>query len=113
MFSKGFMPVQFQSVGMRARIEDVSKQTFIGFVSQLSELKNKSLWSGNAYQSGRLKYTCADFEDFVKSAGFVNKKQAQVAVVEQLCETGTYNERSGNHYANDASFSEDYPWAKT
>lgn len=34
-------------------------------------------------------------------------------MVERLWETGTFNERSANHYANDSSFSEDYPWAKT
>lgn len=37
--------------------------------------------SGNATQPGRLKYTCADIDDFVTSAGFKNKRQASVALV--------------------------------
>ena len=52
-------------------------------------------------------------EDFVKSAGFVNKKQAEVAVVERLCQIGDYNERRGKLYSNDCDFAEDYPYCKT
>ena len=60
IFSKGFIPHQFKNSDYRPRIEDVSRQTFIGFVSTLEELQNNSIWSGNAYQDGRLHYSCAD-----------------------------------------------------
>jgi hypothetical protein len=54
LFSKGFMPKQFKSPTNRPRIERVDRQKFVGFVSRLDELKNKSWFEGNAYQAGRL-----------------------------------------------------------
>lgn len=75
MFSKGFIPARFYHVGTRYRIEDVAKQTFVGFVSTLSELQGvSSPTQGNAYQDGRLLYTNANLNDFARSAGFKNKK---------------------------------------
>ena len=41
---------------------------------------------GNARQQGRLLYNCADMKDFADSAGFANKKEASVAIVERLSE---------------------------
>jgi hypothetical protein len=35
IFSKGFIPARMMDVGKRYRIEDVTRQTFIGFVSVL------------------------------------------------------------------------------
>ena len=49
----------------------------------------------------------------MKSAGFQNKKQASVAIVERLCEVGDVNERRGKLYSNDADFADDYPYYKT
>jgi len=48
------MPKQFKSPTNRPRIERVDRQKFVGFVSRLDELKNKSWFEGNAYQAGRL-----------------------------------------------------------
>eukprot|EP00919_Chromeraceae_sp_WS-2016_P000366 GHVR01000961.1.p1 GENE.GHVR01000961.1~~GHVR01000961.1.p1 ORF type:complete len:149 (-),score=5.29 GHVR01000961.1:354-800(-) len=111
--SKGFIPDEFKSPANRARIENVNPQTFIGFVSRLSELKNNSLTKGNATNKGRLLYTCADTEDFAISSGFINKKAASVAIVEKLHETGIIDERSPSRYENDCSFTVEYPYSKT
>ncbi len=74
LLSKGFLPFEFKSPGQRWRIEDVDKQTFTGYVSKLTELSNSSLTQGNATNERRNHYTCADLEDFVQTAGFVNQK---------------------------------------
>ena len=74
LLSKGWMPGKFRSPVSRYKMENVSEQTFLGFVSQLPELQNNSFIHGNARQYGRLKYTCADMNDFTDSTGFVNKK---------------------------------------
>lgn len=52
-------------------------------------------------------------DDFVRSAGLLNKKEAKVALIEQLHQTGDLNERRGQRYSNDALWTEDYPFAKT
>ena len=79
----------------------------------MAELQNNSFFQGNAYHEGRLKYTCADMEDFVKSSGFSNKKQASVALVERLYQVGEVNERRGKRYSNDCDFADPYPYYKT
>jgi len=71
--SKGFIPFSVKDPGTRYRIENAKKQTFVGFVSQLDELKNTSLLKGNTTTEGKLKFTSSDCEDFAKAAGFVNK----------------------------------------
>lgn len=91
----------------------MSRQTFVGFVSQLTELQNPTLFNGNAYQEARLAYSYADLDDFARSTGFINKKQASVALIERLHENGDLNERRGQRYNNDASFTDDYPYYKT
>ena len=113
MFSKGFIPWRFQHIGTRERIEDVDVQTFVGFVSQLSELQDHGIFQGNAYQDGRQKYNYANIDDLARTSGFLNRKQAGVAVVERLHEIGDINERRRQHYSCDASFTEEYPYAKT
>lgn len=69
----GWVPNQVKHATCRSRIEDVSRQRFVGFVSKLSELKNKQLFNGNAYQKGRLLYNNADLEDMGKSSELENK----------------------------------------
>lgn len=68
---------------------------------------------GNAHQKGRLHYTCSDIEDLAKSSEFLNQKQASVALIEKLYETGVLDERSPQRYENDCHFTAEYPWAKT
>ena len=84
-----------------------------GFVSQLAEYQKSLLFEGNATNEARLLYNSADCEDFAVSAGFNNRKQAGVAVVEELHETGVYNERDGARRAVDCAATENYPYAKT
>jgi cytochrome oxidase assembly protein ShyY1 len=74
LFSRGYIPYFFKHIGNRYKIEDVEKQTFIGFVSTLPELAEHDWTEGNAYQEGRRKYTYANVEDMARSAGFKNKK---------------------------------------
>lgn len=69
----GFIPYRMKSPSVRHRIDRVDRQKFVGFVSVLSELRNKSLVEGNAYHKGRLFYTCADVEDLGKSSELLNK----------------------------------------
>lgn len=52
-------------------------------------------------------------EDIARSSGLKNKKQAQVAVIERLYETGDVNERRAKRYSNDCDFSLTYPYYKT
>lgn len=113
IFSKGFLPKQYQHIGTRLRIENVEEQTFVGFVSQLPELQSHGIFEGNAYQDGRQLYTYANIDDFVRTANFENYNEAKVAIVERLHETGDLNERRKKHNSNDADFAEDYPYAKT
>ena len=69
--------------------------------------------TGNAYQPGRLVYNYANMDDFVRTSGFQNKKQASVALVERLYEVGDLNERRGKRYSNDCDHALDYPYYKT
>jgi hypothetical protein len=90
----GFIPEKYKNPNTRPNIPRVDRQKFVGFVSRLDELKNRSLFTGNAYQDGRVKYSCADMEDLAKSSQLLNKDQVAVALVERLHETGVYDERS-------------------
>lgn len=86
----------------------------MGFVSQLEDLAHQGgLFSGNAYQEGRLHYEYANIDDISKSSGLKNRKQNSVAVVERLFETGDLNERRGKRYSQDCDFALDYPYYKT
>jgi cytochrome oxidase assembly protein ShyY1 len=82
IFSRGFMPYRHHDIGTRYRIENAKYQKFIGFVSQLPELQNTTFFDGNSVDDEKIKFTCADCEDFAKSSGFVNSKQAGVAIIE-------------------------------
>ena len=88
------------------RIEHVNRQKFIGFVNQLIQLQNPGILEGNAYQQGRLHYRYADLDDFARSSGLKNKKQASIGVIERLQEKGHYNERHGQRYDVQASMTE-------
>ena len=68
LFNRGWIPYQVRHPTVRPRIEDVTRQKFTCFVSQLSELNNKDWFNGNAYQPGRVKYNCADLQDMAKSS---------------------------------------------
>jgi hypothetical protein len=52
-------------------------------------------------------------KDFVDSSGFVNKKEASVALVERLHEHGPIDERFPSRRTNDCMFSSEYPYFKT
>ncbi len=58
--SKGFIPYSMREPGLRYRVENARTQSFVGFVSQLDELKNTQFTQGNTTQQGKLKFTCAD-----------------------------------------------------
>jgi hypothetical protein len=60
LFSLGFVPNSVRHPTCRQRIDRVDRQKFVGFVSRLSELKNNTFLSGNAYQAGRVFYSNAD-----------------------------------------------------
>ena len=109
----GFIPAKVRSPTCRHKIEKVDRQKITCFVSKLSELKNDSWFQGNAYQKGRLFYTSADLEDMGKSSELLNREQASVAVLEQLHETGIYDERSSSRFGVSCQATEEYPWAKT
>jgi hypothetical protein len=79
--SKGFIPYMSRDHGARYRIENSSYQKFIGFVSKLPELQNSSFFDGNSTGEDKIGFNCADTEDFAKASGFVNQKQAGVAVI--------------------------------
>lgn len=111
--SRGFLPYKYRHIGDRERIEDVSRQTFVGFVSQLDELKEHGWLQGNAYQDGRQLYSYANLDDLSKTTNFLNRKQASVAVIEELHQLGDLNERRAQRYANDMDHKAVYPWAKT
>lgn len=113
LFSRGFLPYKYRHIGDRERIEDVSRRTFVGFVSQLSDLQEHGILDGNAYQDGRQKFSYANLDDISKTANFLNRKQSAVAVIEELNENGDLNERRGKRYANDMDYKQIYPWAKT
>ena len=89
----GWVPYQVRSPSCRSKIERVDRQKFVGFVSKLSELRNKQWFNGNAYQKGRALYNNADLEDMGKTSELQNREQASVAVIERLAETGIYDER--------------------
>ena len=109
----GWVPAKFRHPTTRSRIERVSRQKFVGFVSKMSELRNKQMFNGNAYQKGRALYNCADLEDMAKGSELLNKNEASVAIIERLAETGNFDERSSQRRGTDSSFTEPYPWAKT
>ena len=111
--SFGFLPYQYKYIGNRPRIENVDRRTFLGFVSQLEDLQEHGFFDGNAYQDGRQRYSYANMEDLSKTPNFLNRKQASVAMIEQLHPIGDLNERRGKRYAHDMDYKEDYPWAKT
>jgi cytochrome oxidase assembly protein ShyY1 len=73
LFSLGFVPYIVKHPTCRQRIEKVDRQKFVGFVSKMTDLKNDSFFQGNAYQAGRLLYTCADLEDMAKSSELLNR----------------------------------------
>lgn len=113
ILSKGFIPFIAKDVGQRYRIEDATYQKFTGFVSKLPEFTNTSLFSGNSTNDEKLGFTCSDTEDFVTASGFTNKKQASVAIVEQLHELGILDERRSERRAVDCAGTANYPYAKT
>ena len=113
MLSLGFVPHDLRHPSCRERIERVDRQKFIGFVSKLDELSNKTLFTGNAYHKGRTYYKNADMEDLGKSSELLNQDQASVALIERLNETGICDERLSERYGVDCAFTEPYPWAKT
>ena len=113
LFSMGWVPSRYRHPTCRLRIEKVDRQRFVGFVSRMSELSNKQMFNGNAYQKGRELYNCADLEDMGKACELLNKEQASVAIIERLAETGNYDERSPSRRGHDAQFSIPYPFAKT
>ena len=51
--------------------------------------------------------------DFARSSEFVNQKQASVAMIERLHETGIVDERMAQRNSTSCQFSEEYPYAKT
>lgn len=112
LLSQGFIPFIFQHIGSRYRIENVQRQTFVGYVSRLEDLGDRGI-SGNAVQQGRQLYSQANIDDIAETSGLKNRKQASVAVVERLHETGDLNERLGKRYSNDADFALTYPYVKT
>lgn len=109
----GWIPFTMRHPTCREKIERVDRQRFICFVSKLDELRNTSMFQGNAYQKGRLFYTSTDLQDLAKSSELLNREQASVAVLEQLHETGNYDERDSVRYGVSSQFTEEYPWAKT
>jgi hypothetical protein len=60
LFNMGYIPFTMRHPTCREKIERVDRQKFLCFVSKLDELKNSSLFEGNAYQKGRLFYTNSD-----------------------------------------------------
>lgn len=113
LLSKGFIPRAFRDAANRYRIEDTSNQKFIGFVSKLPELSSHSIMEGNSTNEEKRDFTHADTQDFVNASGFINKKQAGVAVVEQLHEMGILDERRSERRALDSCATQNYPYAKT
>ncbi len=51
-------------------------------------------------------------QDFADSSGFVNNREASVAVVERLAEEGPLDERNLQRRNNDSQFSVRYPFFK-
>jgi len=113
LFNMGWIPFHVRSPTCRQKIERVDRQRFLCFVSKLDELRNDSWFQGNAYQPGRRFYTNADLQDIGRTSQLLNREQASVAVLEQLHETGDYNERSSVRFDVDAASTAEYPWAKT
>lgn len=113
LFNMGWIPFFVRSPTCRQKIERVDRQRFLCYVGRLEELKNDSWFQGNAYQKGRLFYTNADLQDLAKSSELLNREQASVAVLEQLHETGNYDERDPVRFGVDSHFTAQYPWAKT
>ena len=113
LFNMGWIPFHVRSPTCRHKIERVDRQRFLCFVSRLDELSNDSWFQGNAYQKGRRFYNNADLQDMGKSSELLNREQASVAVLEQLHETGNYDERNSVRFGVDAASTAEYPWAKT
>jgi hypothetical protein len=113
IFSRGFLPYYFKDIGTRYRIENATQQTFVGFVSRLPELSNSSLLKGNSTDETKRQFTNADCQDFAKAAGFINAREAGVAVIERLHQVGILDERKHERRAVDACLTENYPYPKT
>ena len=113
LFSRGYIPYFFKPIGLRYKIEDTDTQTFVGFVSTLPELKEHGILEGNAVQEARLNFSNSNIDDLARGTGLKNYKQARVAVVERLHETGRLDERHPQRYNIDADQSVDYPYYKT
>ena len=113
IFSRGFLPYCFKDIGNRYRIENATQQTVLGFVSRLPELNRSSLLDGNSTDETKREFTTADCQDFVKASGFINVREAGVAVVEQLHQLGVLDERRSERRAIDCCATENYPYAKT
>jgi hypothetical protein len=69
-------------ISVRMRFEPNNKLKHLGFVSTLPELSSHGWTTGNAYQQNKRKFTCANLDDMAKTSGFLNQKQASVAVIE-------------------------------
>ena len=81
MFSKGFVPAAFKELSNRVRIEDVTKQTFNGYVSRLEELSDGGLFEGNVSTYRKHDFTHANLLDFADASDFANKSQMSVALI--------------------------------
>lgn len=68
---------------------------------------------GNSTAEEKRGFTNADTQDFATASGFVNHKQAGVAVIEQLHELGVLDERRSERRAVDCCLTANYPYAKT
>ena len=68
MLSKGFLPLQFKDPNSRVRIEDVTKQTYVGFVSRLDELSSSSFGDGNVSKYRKHDFTHANLHDFADAS---------------------------------------------
>jgi len=68
LLSVGFVPESVRHPTCRSRIERVDRQSFIGFVSKLSELANNQYFNGNVYQTGRELFNNADLQDLAKTS---------------------------------------------
>lgn len=81
MLSKGFLPSQYRDPNSRVRIEDVTQQTFVGYVSKLDELSDSSFGSGNVSKYRKHDFTHANLLDFADASEFSNKSQMAVALI--------------------------------
>lgn len=73
MLSRGFVPAKYKNPNDRVRIEDVTSQTYIGFVSKLDELSSGGFFGGNTSKHGKHDFTHANLLDFADASEFANK----------------------------------------